>query len=343
MVICWFPSWSLGTSNQPEASSTALIPDALRMRPCPVASHLRPDPSEPPRAGRPATHRRDPRPGPDRRTSPEASVRASGRPAGEGSRPLLRSGSAGVLLHIQPVPKPPPAGRFAPGFRAGGYSVPERAMSCGIGKLYHAQIPYPLAIAVGCACGDPAGETSRLIENVAPGRGWNEVSPHRVRPRRVLTASWASSRASPSCSQQGLEGAAESAIATVGQESVGLRYRGYSAVDLAEGASFEEVAYLLVHGEPPGRQALEAYRERLAGLRPLPEALYAILRLLPADAHPMDVLRTGCSALGTLEPEASVGRVSAPFLDDRISACRTIDVLTCRAAPLLLPIVPKRF
>ena len=123
----------------------------------------------------------------------------------------------------------------------------------------------------------------------------------------------------------GLEGvvAAETAIATVGQESLGLRYRGYSAVDLAEGASFEEVAYLLVYGELPGRQALEAYRERLAALRPLPEALYAILRLLPADAHPMDVLRTGCSALGTLEPEGA-GRDQYAIADRLVAALPTM-------------------
>jgi 2-methylcitrate synthase len=104
---------------------------------------------------------------------------------------------------------------------------------------------------------------------------------------------------------EGLKGviAAETAIATVGQESLGLRYRGYSVVDLAEGASFEEVAYLLVYGELPGREALSAYRERLAALRSLPEPLLAILQLIPSDGHPMDVLRTGCSALGAMEPE----------------------------------------
>ncbi|MGH8567802.1 MAG: citrate/2-methylcitrate synthase, partial [Gammaproteobacteria bacterium] len=123
----------------------------------------------------------------------------------------------------------------------------------------------------------------------------------------------------------GLEGvvAAETSIATVGQESLGLRYRGYSVVDLAEGASFEEVAYLLVYGELPGRQALEAYRERLAALRPLPEALYAILRLLSADAHPMDVLRTGCSALGTLEPEGA-GRDQHAIADRLVAALPTM-------------------
>ncbi|MCA1854208.1 MAG: 2-methylcitrate synthase, partial [Beggiatoa sp.] len=123
----------------------------------------------------------------------------------------------------------------------------------------------------------------------------------------------------------GLEGvvAAESAIATVGQESLGLRYRGYSVVDLAKGASFEEVAYLLMYGELPGRQALDAYRGRLSAQRALPEALYGILRLLPADAHPMDVLRTGCSALGTLEPEGA-GRDQYAIADRLVAALPTM-------------------
>ncbi|MGQ0594832.1 MAG: citrate/2-methylcitrate synthase [Gammaproteobacteria bacterium] len=123
----------------------------------------------------------------------------------------------------------------------------------------------------------------------------------------------------------GLEGvvAAETAIATVGQESLGLRYRGYSVVDLAAGASFEEVAYLLVYGELPGRQALEAYRQRLAALRSLPEPLSAVLRLVPADAHPMDVLRTGCSALGTFEPEGP-GRDQYALADRLVAALPTM-------------------
>jgi len=99
--------------------------------------------------------------------------------------------------------------------------------------------------------------------------------------------------------------AGETAISTVGKEGVGLTYRGYSIEDLAAEASFEEVAYLLVHGALPTPQELEVYQARLMNLRGLPEPLKIILEQIPASAHPMDVLRTGCSALGTLEPESA--------------------------------------
>lgn len=98
--------------------------------------------------------------------------------------------------------------------------------------------------------------------------------------------------------------AGETAISTVGKEGVGLTYRGYSIEDLAEKATFEEVAYLLIYGKLPNASELEAYRKKLISLRGLPPALKVILEQIPADAHPMDVLRTGCSALGTLEPES---------------------------------------
>jgi 2-methylcitrate synthase len=97
--------------------------------------------------------------------------------------------------------------------------------------------------------------------------------------------------------------AGATSISSVGKEGMGLRYRGYSITDLAGNASFEEVAYLLVHGHLPNVPELDRYRRRLASLRSLPEPLKAILEKIPATAHPMDVLRTGCSALGTMEPE----------------------------------------
>ena len=103
----------------------------------------------------------------------------------------------------------------------------------------------------------------------------------------------------------GLEGvvAGETTISTVGKTGRGLSYRGYSIEDLAEHASFEEVAYLLIHGKLPDAAELARYRKRLAALRGLPENLQGVLERLPTNAHPMDVLRTGCSALGTMEPE----------------------------------------
>jgi 2-methylcitrate synthase len=97
--------------------------------------------------------------------------------------------------------------------------------------------------------------------------------------------------------------AGQTAVSTVGKEGMGLTYRGYSINDLAEKASFEEVAFLLLYGHLPNRGELDAYRRKLISLRGLPAGLKTILEQLPAATHPMDVLRTGCSALGCLEPE----------------------------------------
>ncbi|NKB24014.1 MAG: 2-methylcitrate synthase [Kiritimatiellae bacterium] len=97
--------------------------------------------------------------------------------------------------------------------------------------------------------------------------------------------------------------AGETTIATVGKEGAELTYRGYSIEDLSENTSFEEVAYLLLKGELPNGSQLESYKAELKGLRGLPDALKTVLEQIPGDAHPMDVLRTGCSALGTMEPE----------------------------------------
>lgn len=99
--------------------------------------------------------------------------------------------------------------------------------------------------------------------------------------------------------------AGQSAIATVGQAGVGLNYRGYSIEDLAEKASFEEVAYLLIYGQLPTQNELDKYTQKLVELRVLPESLKVLLRSIPQNAHPMDVLRTGCSYLGTIEPETN--------------------------------------
>ena len=103
----------------------------------------------------------------------------------------------------------------------------------------------------------------------------------------------------------GLRGqsAGSTSIATVGKEGVGLTYRGYSIEDLAERARFEEVAYLLTYGALPPSAQFEDYTTRLQNSRGLPQALRDVLERIPKDAHPMDVLRTGCAMLGTLEPE----------------------------------------
>jgi 2-methylcitrate synthase len=97
--------------------------------------------------------------------------------------------------------------------------------------------------------------------------------------------------------------AGQTAISTVGKEGVGLTYRGYSIEDLAAGATFEEVAHLLIYGVLPTKEELACYRQKLISLRGLPVVLRTVLEELPASANPMDVLRTGCSALGVFEPE----------------------------------------
>lgn len=99
--------------------------------------------------------------------------------------------------------------------------------------------------------------------------------------------------------------AGQSAISTVEQEGSALNYRGYSIDDLAKHATFEEVAYLLLYGELPTGAELDAYVSKLMSLRRLPTTLMALLRMIPKNSHPMDVLRTACSMLGTLEPEKS--------------------------------------
>ena len=97
--------------------------------------------------------------------------------------------------------------------------------------------------------------------------------------------------------------AGESAIATVGLAGKGLNYRGYSIDDLAANSTFEEVAFLLLYGHLPTTKELVVYTKKLMGLRYLPDGLKKVLKLMPAATHPMDVLRTGCSYLGTIEPE----------------------------------------
>ncbi len=116
--------------------------------------------------------------------------------------------------------------------------------------------------------------------------------------------------------------AGTTAICTVGHSGNDLHYRGYDIIELAEQATFEEVAYLLIHGELPTEAQLNAYHQKLKKLRGLPSALKAVLEQIPANAHPMDVMRTGCSMLGTLEPEAvDRNTAGAQALGERLIAC----------------------
>ncbi|WP_223789380.1 bifunctional 2-methylcitrate synthase/citrate synthase [Marinicella meishanensis] len=103
----------------------------------------------------------------------------------------------------------------------------------------------------------------------------------------------------------GLRGqsAGETKLCTVGKIGAGLTYRGYDVDDLAANASFYETAYLILHGKLPNQAELDAYKKKINALRELPEAVKKTLELIPADAHPMDVMRTGCSILGNVEGE----------------------------------------
>lgn len=103
----------------------------------------------------------------------------------------------------------------------------------------------------------------------------------------------------------GLRGqvAGETALCTVGKSGSGLTYCGYDISELADKVEFEEVSYLLSRGELPNQTELDAYKAKLKTLRGLPESLKTVLEAIPKDAHPMDVMRTGCSMLGNLEME----------------------------------------
>ena len=99
--------------------------------------------------------------------------------------------------------------------------------------------------------------------------------------------------------------AGNTALCTVGKSGNDLAYRGYDILDMAETCEFEEIAHLLIHGKLPNKAELANYKNKLRSLRGLPELLQNALELIPAAAHPMDVLRTGCSMLGTILPESN--------------------------------------
>jgi 2-methylcitrate synthase len=116
--------------------------------------------------------------------------------------------------------------------------------------------------------------------------------------------------------------AGNTALCTVGRTGNDLHYRGYDILDIATQSEFEEIAYLLVHEKLPNAVQLAAYKSKLKGLRALPAAVATVLEQLPATSHPMDVLRTGVSALGCSVPEAGDHNAnSARDLADRLLAC----------------------
>src|SRR6201998_1127541 len=99
--------------------------------------------------------------------------------------------------------------------------------------------------------------------------------------------------------------AGNTAICTVGRTGNDLHYRGYDILEIAESCEFEEIAYLLIHERLPTRAALTAYKAKLKPLRGRPAPVRSVLEELPASSHPMDVLRTGVSALGCPRPETA--------------------------------------
>jgi 2-methylcitrate synthase len=115
--------------------------------------------------------------------------------------------------------------------------------------------------------------------------------------------------------------AGNTALCTVGRTGNDLHYRGYDILDIAGACEFEEIAYLLVHGKLPNLAELAAYKTKLKALRGLPANVKAVLEWIPAAAHPMDVMRTGVSALGTVLPEKDDHNIAgARDIADRLMA-----------------------
>ncbi|MEO6915565.1 MAG: 2-methylcitrate synthase [Chitinophagaceae bacterium] len=116
--------------------------------------------------------------------------------------------------------------------------------------------------------------------------------------------------------------AGNTALCSVGKSGNDLHYRGYDILDLAEKAEFEEVAYLLIYGSLPSKSQLLHYKTKLQSLRGLPKSLKNILEQIPAAAHPMDVMRTMVSALGSIEPEKDDHNAAgARDIADKLLAC----------------------
>ena len=115
--------------------------------------------------------------------------------------------------------------------------------------------------------------------------------------------------------------AGNTALCTVGRSGNDLHYRGYDILEVAETCEFEEIAYLLIHGRLPNVHELAAYKAKLKNLRGIPAPVRTILEQLPPATHPMDVMRTGASALGCVLPEAS---------DHNPAGAREIGRASCR-------------
>jgi citrate synthase len=131
--------------------------------------------------------------------------------------------------------------------------------------------------------------------------------------------------------------AGNTALSTVGRTGNDLHYRGYDILDIAAVCEFEEIAHLLVHEKLPTRSELSAYKARLKSLRAVPQQVREILERIPAASHPMDVMRTAVSALGSVEPEREGHDADgARAIADRLMASLGVDVA------LLAPLEPQR-
>jgi 2-methylcitrate synthase len=116
--------------------------------------------------------------------------------------------------------------------------------------------------------------------------------------------------------------AGNTSLCSVGKSGNDLHYRGFDIADLASQCEFEEVAHLLIHGTLPTRAQLDAYKAKLKTLRGLPASVKSVLEQIPATAHPMDVMRTGVSALGCVTPEsADHNEAAAKEIADKLIAC----------------------
>jgi 2-methylcitrate synthase len=135
----------------------------------------------------------------------------------------------------------------------------------------------------------------------------SEASPSGFKPKKSVALSGVA--------------AGNTALCTVGRSGNDLHYRGYDILDVAASCEFEEIAHLLIHGKLPNRAELTAYKTKLARLRAIPAAVKAVLEQLPAGSHPMDVMRTGVSALGCVLPEKEDHAASgARAIADRLIA-----------------------
>lgn len=118
------------------------------------------------------------------------------------------------------------------------------------------------------------------------------------------------------------QAAGSTAICTVGKSGNDLHYRGYDILEFATTSEFEEIAYLIVHEKLPNKEELAAYKKKLQGMRDLPEGVKVALEQLPKTAHPMDVMRTGCSVLGAIMSEdESHPKEEAQNIVDKLMAC----------------------